>query len=214
MAERAKEARSAAPRRKLGLVRHLQAGLKTVNEDGARKTERPSLRVTARGCAGDVNKFRKIAKGPYSDVQDGVRNCRAVSLDDTAMSDPYGLPPGCFGANVTWEGADGENSLSLRGGQRLWIGDEVVLEVTFANKPCYNLDPLFSRLKAAGKISAACPKITSPTKGPLEPRGGPGQRGWFARVVQEGEIRVGDEIFAEAPDGPPAKKQRKISSYF
>ena len=41
-----------------------------------------------------------------------------------------------------------------------------------------------------------------------------GQRGWFARVVQEGEIRVGDEIFAEAPDGPPAKKQRKISSYF
>ncbi len=184
MAERAKEARSAAPRRKLGLVRHLQAGLKTVNEDGARKTERPSLRVTARGCAGDVNQFRKIAKGPYSDVQDGVRNCRAVSLDDTAMSDPYGLPPGCFGANVTWEGADGENSLSLRGGQRLWIGDEVVLEVTFANKP------------------------------PLEPRGGPGQRGWFARVVQEGEIRVGDEIFAEAPDGPPAKKQRKISSYF
>ena len=32
--------------------------------------------------------------------------------------------------------------------------------------------------------------------------------------VEEGEIRVGDEIFAEAPDGPPAKKQRKISSYF
>ena len=170
MAERAKEARSAAPRRKLGLVRHLQAGLKTVNEDGARKTERPSLRVTARGCAGDVNQFRKIAKGPYSDVQDGVRNCRAVSLDDTAMSDPYGLPPGCFGANVTWEGADGENSLSLRSGQRLWIGDEVVLEVTFANKPCNNLKPLFSRLKAAGKISTACPQIMSATQGPLEPR--------------------------------------------
>ena len=50
--------------------------------------------------------------------------------------------------------------------------------------------------------------------GPLGQNTGPGQRGWFARVVQEGEIRVGDEIFAEAPDGPPAKKQRKISSYF
>ena len=92
--------------------------------------------------------------------------------------------------------------------------DEVVLEVTFANKPCHNLKPLFKRLKAAGKISAACPEITSSTKGPLEPRGGPGQRGWFARVVQEGEIRAGDEIFAEAPDGPPAKKQRKTSSFF
>ena len=45
--------------------------------------------------------------------------------------------------------------------------------------------------------------------GPLGQNTGPGQRGWFARVVQEGEIRVGDEIFAEAPDGPPAKKQRK-----
>ena len=55
----------------------------------------------------------------------------------------------------------------------------------------------------------ACPKITSPTKGPLEPRGGPGHRGWFARVVQEGEIQVGD--FAEAPDVPPAKKQRHVA---
>ena len=50
--------------------------------------------------------------------------------------------------------------------------------------------------------------------GPLGQDTGPGQRGWFARVVQEGEIRVGDEIFAEAPDGPPAKKQRKTSSFF
>ena len=28
------------------------------------------------------------------------------------------------------------------------------------------------------------------------------------------ETKGDDEIFAEAPDGPPAKKQRKISSYF
>ena len=169
---------------------NLQAGLKTVNEDGARKTERPSLRVTARGCAGDVNQFRKIAKGPYSDVQDGVRNCRAVSLDDTAMSDPYGLPPGCFGANVTWEGTDGENSLSLRGGQRLWIGDEVVLEVTFANKPCHND---FRRTRRP-----RVPKSRHPRR-PSSPS--PGQRGWFARVVQEGEIRVGDR------GGPPAREE-------
>ena len=210
-----------ADRRLLGRVEVLSCGEKVKNKKGAHKPKHNALRVTTTGCETldgrkDVNAYKKKSPKKSGDVVGDERHRRALSLLCTAVGEGFGglVEPGFGGDNVTWRGVGGENSLSLRGGQRLWIGDEVVLEVTFANKPCYNLDPLFSRLKAAGKISAACPKITSPTKGPLEPRGGPGQLGWFARVVQEGEIRVGDEIFAEAPDGPPAKKQRKISSYF
>ena len=145
-----------------------------------------------------------------------------LSYGDKGVAFLFGglVEPGFGGDNVTWRGVGGENSLSLAVGMRLSIGG-VRCVVTQFNEPCSNLKPLWRRLAAAEARWPGWPRETTrlthgitACNGPLGQNTGPGQRGWFARVVQEGEIRVGDEIFAEAPDGPPAKKQRKISSYF
>ena len=150
------------------------------------------------------------------------RHRRALSLLCTAVGEGFGglVEPGFGGDNVTWRGVGGENSLSLAVGMQLSIGG-VRCVVTQFNEPCSNLKDLWRRLAAAEARWPGWPRETTrlthgitACNGPLGQNTGPGQRGWFARVVQEGEIRVGDEIFAEAPDGPPAKKQRKISSYF
>ena len=216
-----------ADRRLLGRVEVLSCGEKVKNKKGAHKPKYDALRVTTTGCETldgrkDVNAYKRKSPKGSGDVVGDERHRRALSLLCTAVGEGFGglVEPGFGGDNVTWRGVGGENSLSLAVGMRLSIGG-VRCVVTQFNEPCSNLKDLWRRLAAAEARWPGWPRETTrlthgitACNGPLGQNTGPGQRGWFARVVQEGEIRVGDEIFAEAPDGPPAKKQRKISSFF
>ena len=112
---------------------------------------------TERGLVGDRHSRRRP----------GHR--RQVLLVDQAELDLLGLPGEVLKENVLLEGIPLE---SLEAGQRLLLGDEVVLELTEPCVPCSKLERI-----RAGLISEAW-----------------GHRGQLARVVTGGTIRVGDPV--------------------
>lgn len=83
--------------------------------------------------------------------------------------------PGAFGENLTLEGVE---MGSLAAGERLAIGDELVIEITKHAQPCQTIAHWFNRRRIA-RISA--------TVHPEDAR-------WYARVVHEGRVRTGDAV--------------------
>ena len=93
---------------------------------------------------------------------------REVLFVSSEHLDAVGVAPGAIRENLTIEGAD------VQGwpvGQRLRAG-EAVFEITMVCDPCHRMDELRGGLRAE-----------------LE-----GRRGMLARVVESGEVAVGDEI--------------------
>ena len=93
---------------------------------------------------------------------------REVLFASKQHLDELGVEPGAIRENITVEG---ENVQSWPVGQRLKAGD-AVFEVTMVCDPCHRMDELRQGLRAE-----------------LE-----GKRGMLARVVESGEVAVGDEI--------------------
>jgi MOSC domain-containing protein YiiM len=126
-----------------------------------------ALAEVERGFAGDRHALRR----------QGHR--RQLLLADQAELDLLGLPGGVLKENVLLEGVPLE---SLEAGQRLHLGDEVVLELTEACVPCSKLERI-----RPGLISEAW-----------------GHRGQLARVLAGGTVRVGDPVRLGAvnPDAP------------
>jgi MOSC domain-containing protein YiiM len=88
---------------------------------------------------------------------------------DTMRGKGVELPPGAFGENLVTRGLD---LISLEVGQRLEIGDQVVLEVTQIGKECVDRCAIYYTV-------GDC----------VMPR-----EGVFARVISGGRIKPGDEI--------------------
>jgi MOSC domain-containing protein YiiM len=89
-----------------------------------------------------------------------------VSADHLRSVD---VEPGAIRENLTVEGDD------VQGwpiGQRVRVGDEAVFEITMVCDPCHRMDELRDGLR-----------------GELD-----GKRGMLARVVESGDVAVGDEI--------------------
>ena len=79
------------------------------------------------------------------------------------------VPPGALKENVVIEGVPLE---SLPVGQRLRLGAQVLLELTGECEPCRKLETLRQGQRAQSK----------------------GRRGQLARVLEGGEVRVGDGV--------------------
>jgi cyclic pyranopterin phosphate synthase len=94
-------------------------------------------------------------------AEESVEKMRAKGLRD--------LRPGAFGENILTEGID---LLSLRVGDRLRVGEEVVLEISQVGKECVDRCAIYY---AAGDC--------------IMPR-----EGIFARVIRGGWIHPGDPI--------------------
>jgi len=94
-------------------------------------------------------------------ADESVEKMRARGLSD--------LRPGAFGENLVTQGID---LLSFAIGDRLRVGDEVLLEVTQIGKECVDRCAIYY---AAGDC--------------IMPR-----EGIFARVVEGGTVKPGDEI--------------------
>jgi MOSC domain-containing protein YiiM len=93
---------------------------------------------------------------------------REVLLVSREHLDTVGVEPGAIRENVTVDGADVQ---TWPIGQQVRVG-EALLEITMVCDPCHRMDELRDGLRAQ-----------------LEDR-----RGMLARVVEGGQIAVGDEI--------------------
>ena len=123
----------------------------------------------ARAAASDGHERRLAIAGQ------GLEGCahanppkREVLFVSKEHLDSVGVEPGAIRENLTVEGDDVEQWPI---GQRVRAG-EAVFEITMVCDPCHRMDELRQGLRAE-----------------LE-----GKRGMLARVVEGGEVAVGDEI--------------------
>ncbi len=108
-------------------------------------------------------------------IGEGLEGCahanpprREVLFASQEHLDSVGVEPGAIRENLTVEGADVQRWPI---GQRLRVG-EAVFEVTMVCDPCHRMDELRDGLRAE-----------------LD-----GKRGMLARVVESGEVAIGDRV--------------------
>jgi MOSC domain-containing protein YiiM len=94
---------------------------------------------------------------------------RQLLLLEARSHAELGVPPGALKENVVVEGVPLE---SLPAGQQLRLGATVLVELTGECEPCRKLNALRPGLMAQSK----------------------GRRGQLARVLEGGEVRVGDAV--------------------
>lgn len=109
--------------------------------------------------------------GAVRDHHSRPASSRQILLMDLETLLELGLAPGTLKENITTEGL---SFPQLASGGRWKLGEEVLLEITKPCHPCRLMDEIRPRLQAT-----------------LQDR-----RGWLARVLRGGIIRVGDAIQA------------------
>lgn len=140
----------------------------TVSDGGVPKVTRPSAMVTSHGVEGDRQDDLRYHGGPD----------RAVCLyswDRIRQLQTEGHPifEGSIGENLALEGLDWS---AIVPGVRLQIGD-VLLEITDAATPCRNI---------AGSFQGPFSRVSQKSH--------PGWSRWYARVITEGRVTVGDHV--------------------
>lgn len=108
-------------------------------------------------------------EGDRHATSEGVRADRHVLLMDEETLEAFGLAHGEVRENITTSGLD---PTLLQEGQRLALGDQVVLQITGRCAPCARMNEIRPGLRQE-----------------LE-----GRRGMLASVVRGGTIQVGDPI--------------------
>lgn len=146
------------------------------SDGGVPKRPLIKAQVTGEGLVGD----RQEALG----VHGGSRRALCLfSLERILELQAEGHPiyPGSTGENVTVSGLDWTQ---LQPGMRLQLGAEVIIELTNYASPCYKIRDSF----IGGDY------------GRLSQERFPGWSRTLARVLQPGEIRIGDAVkLSEAP---------------
>ena len=107
-------------------------------------------------------------EGDRHATSEGVRAGRQILLMDEETLEAFGLSPGDVRENVTTSGPDWSGS----DGQRLALGDEVLLDITEHCTPCARMEELRPGLRTE-----------------IE-----GRRGMLASVARGGTVSVGDSI--------------------
>lgn len=139
---------------------------------GVPKLPIPEAACTTLGLAGDVQKHTKIHGGP-----ERALCLYSVEVIAALRAEGHPIEPGACGENVDVTGLDWT---TLEAGQRLALGDEVIIQLTRPTEPCKQIaaaftDRQFRRIDHARH---------------------PGWSRWYARVEREGILRVGQTIVA------------------
>jgi len=143
------------------------------------------------GVEGDAHQGRtvkhqsRVAKDPTQPKLRQVHLIHAELLDELRAAG-FDIEAGQMGENVTTRGID---LLGLPRGARLKMGDSAVVEVTGLRNPCYQLDGIEQGLMAA-------------LVGRDEDGGIVSKSGVMSVVRSGGEVRPGDPVTVELPEGP------------
>jgi len=141
-------------------------------EHGLPKPSVPEARVTRAGLVGDFNRYRHEEK--QDDPGMAVLVVPHETLEELGR-EGWPVRPGDLGENITTEGIAYD---WFAPGRRFRAG-EVVFEVSKPCTPCDNLYLL---------------PYVGPVRGPEFLKVMLDRRGWYARVLHEGRVRVGDPI--------------------
>jgi MOSC domain-containing protein YiiM len=126
--------------------------------------------VTELGLTGDDHKFPDIHGGP-------ARAVCLFSLERILELQSEGHPifPGAVGENITISGIDWND---VTPGQKLSLGEEVLVEITSYTTPCNSIPESF----VAGAYQRISQKLH------------PGYSRVYARVLRPGRIRIGQLV--------------------
>ena len=135
--------------------------------------------VSLRLCLGSREPMKEVAQANFITGQgmqgdrhlrsDGLRAKRQVLIMDVETLNHFGLEPGQVRENVTLEGLD---LSTISAGDRVSLGDDVVLEITGDCEPCARMDEIRPGLKE--EID--------------------GKRGVLAFVEKGGVVSIGSEV--------------------
>jgi MOSC domain-containing protein YiiM len=145
-----------------------------VSDGGVPKAPRPWAQVRAGGVEGDRQEDRRYHGGP-----DRAVCLYSLDLIEALQGEGHPIVPGSVGENLTIHGLDWTD---VRTDARMQIG-EVVLEITRAASPCHKIAGAF-RL---GEFTRISQKVH------------PGWSRFYARVLREGLVTVGDRVALTAP---------------
>ncbi|AXK79287.1 MOSC domain-containing protein [Pseudolabrys taiwanensis] len=142
------------------------------------------------GVEGDAHMGEKVKHLFLARKNPDAPNLRQVHLMHTELFEEvrakgFDVKPGDLGENVTTEGID---LLDLSTGTKLHLGDEAVIEVTGLRNPCYQIDNFQKGLLHA-TLDKSGPKLVRKT-------------GIMSIVLVGGDVRPGDTIRVEPPEGP------------
>jgi MOSC domain-containing protein YiiM len=138
-----------------------------VSPGGVPKLPVPHATVGPQGVEGDKQRDKRHHGGPTRAVcLFSIEQIRALQAEG------HPIVPGAIGENLTTEGID---IGTLQPGDRLAIGDTILLEITSYAVPCTNLTPFF----ADGKFTRISNKVH------------PGSSRAYARVLHGGELEPG-----------------------
>ena len=140
------------------------------SDGGVPKRPVREAQLTPTGLACDKQAKRKIHGGPE-------RALCLYALERITELQDEGHPifPGSVGENVTIVGLDWE---TLQPGNRLALGDEVIIEISSYTSPCQTIAASF----IAGKFKRISQKKY------------PGESRLYARVIQTGRLETGQTV--------------------
>jgi MOSC domain-containing protein YiiM len=147
--------------------------------------------IAGLGVEGDAHSGRSVKHRSRVARDPSQPNFRQVHLLHTELlrelqAKGFTIGAGQIGENVLTEGVD---LLVLGAGTRLHLGAEAVVEITGLRNPCVQLDRFRKGLMAA--------VLDRDADGGLVRKAGV-----MGIVLQSGEVRAGDPIRVEPPDGP------------
>jgi len=136
---------------------------------GIPKRPVPEAQVAAEGLTGDCHRFEQHGGLDRAVCLFSMEDYAALQADGVACR-----PPGAFGENLLIEGLDFD---VLEIGDRLFVGDEVELEIHDQREPCGTLLSLDQRF----------PDLLT------------GRSGWLCRVIAGGTLRPGQMLRVVRP---------------
>jgi MOSC domain-containing protein YiiM len=160
----------------IGKPREMNLGGRTITTGIFKRATLGAVHVGPLGLTGDAVVNEKVHGGPDQAVY------VFGSEDYEWFSYRLGrsLEPGTFGDNLT---IDGLASADFAVGDRLAVGDAVVLEVTAPRTPCNTLAQRIGHAQFAKHFREA------------------ERPGLYCRVIAEGDVRIGDPVSLQRREG-------------
>lgn len=163
----------------------------------AKKNQESIGLVAGLGVEGDAHAGRRVKHRSRVKVDPEEPNLRQVHLIHQELHEElsargFEVSAGEMGENITTCGID---LLGLPQAARLRLGDRAVVEITGLRNPCSQLDGLEPGLMAATLDRAPDGSVIR-------------KAGVMGVVLTGGEVRPGDAIRIELPDGPHRRLER------